>query len=410
MAASNFVRRNLCLPKRATAAVLHTRYATQGLPEFRENNHPIPHGSLVGVHNGIIYNDDLLWGSVVNKERRYAEVDSEVIFAALAHGLEDSGADVFDVLSAIRGPAAVAWLDKEHPNKLFLARANTNPLMVGQTEGGSLIFASTTAAVKDAAEAVGLELTHIRDTQEGSLLTVDRGHIEAVRAFTPAPSYTSSYSSGYRRGGGWSAWDNDPWDGDSHAAAADYGFKWDKDKYEWVKDGEDSDGSERLKQAVETFMDVEPETDTPWALNQEQQFTSRLFDFDYEVEVRGDFATDPYFELYEEREAAVDDWFSNFRASSTEAFDQMTTALKAFIRPGDPVSVRMSDGKDYAGEVASLPMTFPGGDYLIRVCLPLPKRQVTPDGREYEIVLVRRDFNGFKSVDHNEQRALLNAS
>ncbi|MCK4944150.1 MAG: class II glutamine amidotransferase [Candidatus Aminicenantes bacterium] len=59
----------------------HTRKPTKGSTWNEDNNHPLIIGDIVGVHNGTIKNDDLLF----KKEnlQRIAQVDSEVIFSML---------------------------------------------------------------------------------------------------------------------------------------------------------------------------------------------------------------------------------------------------------------------------------------------------------------------------------------
>ena len=52
----------LDIPPTAVQALLHVRDFTKGRPEVEANNHPIRHGALVGVHNGVISNDDALLG------------------------------------------------------------------------------------------------------------------------------------------------------------------------------------------------------------------------------------------------------------------------------------------------------------------------------------------------------------
>src|SRR5438067_8559385 len=46
------------LPDAATEVLVHVRDYTKGHPRIEANNHPIRHGAVVGVHNGIIFNDD----------------------------------------------------------------------------------------------------------------------------------------------------------------------------------------------------------------------------------------------------------------------------------------------------------------------------------------------------------------
>src|SRR6266508_1189748 len=46
------------VPEDATKLLVHVRDFTKGHPSLAANNHPIRHGAVVGIHNGIIRNDD----------------------------------------------------------------------------------------------------------------------------------------------------------------------------------------------------------------------------------------------------------------------------------------------------------------------------------------------------------------
>ncbi|MGB8002830.1 MAG: hypothetical protein WCF27_01070, partial [Gaiellaceae bacterium] len=46
------------VPEDANKLLVHVRDYTKGHPSFSANNHPVRHGSVVGIHNGIIENDD----------------------------------------------------------------------------------------------------------------------------------------------------------------------------------------------------------------------------------------------------------------------------------------------------------------------------------------------------------------
>src|SRR5512145_3047953 len=50
----------LAVPADASQALIHVRDFTKGHPDIHANNHPIRHGAVVGVHNGIVSNDDEL--------------------------------------------------------------------------------------------------------------------------------------------------------------------------------------------------------------------------------------------------------------------------------------------------------------------------------------------------------------
>src|SRR6266571_3067731 len=70
------------VPHEATQLLVHVRDYTKGHPSLAANNHPIRHGAVVGVHNGVIVNDDELF-ALERIERAESEmtVDSEIIFA-----------------------------------------------------------------------------------------------------------------------------------------------------------------------------------------------------------------------------------------------------------------------------------------------------------------------------------------
>src|SRR5215471_8867972 len=75
----------ISLPASATQVLLHTRDHTKGHPDIDANNHPIRHRSVVGVHNGVIANDDELFDRYrIERHEPHMTVDSEAIFALMA--------------------------------------------------------------------------------------------------------------------------------------------------------------------------------------------------------------------------------------------------------------------------------------------------------------------------------------
>src|SRR5215475_2102198 len=50
----------ISVPADATQVLVHVRDYTKGHPSIAANNHPVRHGTVVGVHNGTILNDDEL--------------------------------------------------------------------------------------------------------------------------------------------------------------------------------------------------------------------------------------------------------------------------------------------------------------------------------------------------------------
>src|SRR5438093_7908773 len=114
------------VPAAATATLVHVRDYTKGHPRIEANNHPIRHGAVVGVHNGIIFNDDeLMETHGFERARPEMTVDSEAIFA-LAEAHEDHA----EALEQLRGSMATAWIDERRPGTVFLARGAGRPLWV----------------------------------------------------------------------------------------------------------------------------------------------------------------------------------------------------------------------------------------------------------------------------------------
>src|SRR5205085_12038773 len=50
----------VAVPPDATELLVHVRDYTKGHPSIPANNNPVRHGPIVGIHNGIILNDDEL--------------------------------------------------------------------------------------------------------------------------------------------------------------------------------------------------------------------------------------------------------------------------------------------------------------------------------------------------------------
>jgi glucosamine 6-phosphate synthetase-like amidotransferase/phosphosugar isomerase protein len=174
------------LPTSATEALIHVRDYTKGHPRIEANNHPIRHGAVVGVHNGIILNDDELMDQH-GFERAEPEmtVDSEAIFA-LAEAHEGAPG----ALEQLRGSMATAWLDERRPGTLFLARGVGRPLWIGEGREQTL-FASTKAALEVAERFLGLKLRK-RELAEGTLAVVADGEVLEKLRFKPDRDFEES--------------------------------------------------------------------------------------------------------------------------------------------------------------------------------------------------------------------------
>jgi glucosamine 6-phosphate synthetase-like amidotransferase/phosphosugar isomerase protein len=173
----------IAVPAEADQALIHVRDYTKGHPEVSANNHPIRHGAVVGIHNGLIENDDaLLERYGMKRQEPDMTVDSEAIFALMEHRGNDPRA-----LSELRGALAAAWLDERDAETLFLARGVARPLWIGRSET-DLYFASTRRALAIVEAALRVRLT-VREVREGRLLRVVAGTIVRERRFRPDRSY-----------------------------------------------------------------------------------------------------------------------------------------------------------------------------------------------------------------------------
>lgn len=176
----------LCIPAETSAALIHVRDFTKGHPEIAANNHPIRHGSVVGIHNGIIENDDeLLARYGIERAEPLMTVDSEAIFALMEQRRHDARA-----LSEMRGAMAAAWLDERDDATLYLARGRLRPLWLGHTADG-LYFASTRRALAITAAALKTRLD-VRELREGRLLHVVDGRAARQKRFRPDRRYRES--------------------------------------------------------------------------------------------------------------------------------------------------------------------------------------------------------------------------
>jgi predicted glutamine amidotransferase len=180
--AKDFGKYRRPVPKGTTTILAHTRWATQGLPAFAENNHPLKRGSFYAIHNGHVSNDHKLF-ELAGRDR-YGQVDSEAIPARLASlGKLDA---LSIVMEEIQGGAAVAAVDENHPQSLALARGNSSPLFVLRTKK-IVLFGSTPKVVEDAyTQHVGAlpKKAKIENVAEGTMLLWHSGTLKRVK-FTP---------------------------------------------------------------------------------------------------------------------------------------------------------------------------------------------------------------------------------
>jgi glucosamine 6-phosphate synthetase-like amidotransferase/phosphosugar isomerase protein len=171
------------VPAEATEVLVHVRDYTKGHPSIPANNHPVRHGPVVGIHNGIIVNDDELLApySCARAEPRMT-VDSEAIFALAAHSRNDPRA-----LEALAGAMAAAWLDQREPGTVFAARGVGRPLWLGRGRE-EVFFASNRTALEAAAEYTGVKL-RVSEVRDGTFLAFRSGRVARTARFRPDRNY-----------------------------------------------------------------------------------------------------------------------------------------------------------------------------------------------------------------------------
>jgi glucosamine 6-phosphate synthetase-like amidotransferase/phosphosugar isomerase protein len=173
----------ISVPNHANELLVHVRDYTKGHPSVPANNHPVRHGPVVGIHNGIITNDDeLLAPHSCARAEPQMTVDSEAIFALAAHSQNDPRA-----LEAIAGSMATAWLDQRDPGTVFAARGVGRPLWLGRGRN-EVFFASTRRALEIASEFTGVRL-RMSELRDGTFLALRDGRVARNARFRPDRSY-----------------------------------------------------------------------------------------------------------------------------------------------------------------------------------------------------------------------------
>lgn len=150
----------------------HTRHPTKGSKDDPNNNHPIKTGPIVGVHNGMIHNDDELFIDLNDHEGKPVErigmVDSEIIFRLI--GIHSAGYKsnysntkdhktynptslaISDTSAEIAGSYACALQDADNTKMLWLFR-NHNPIAIHYYPSSDImVFASEEDFIKNAVD------------------------------------------------------------------------------------------------------------------------------------------------------------------------------------------------------------------------------------------------------------------
>jgi asparagine synthetase B (glutamine-hydrolysing) len=143
----------------------------------------VRHGAVVGIHNGIIANDEEIFaGHGFERNEPGMTVDSEAIFALMEEARHAPTA-----LEELHGSMATAWLDERVGDSVFVARGVGRPLWLG-TASAEVVFASTREALELVERYLRLRLDK-REVPEGTLLTLSQGAVAAQTSFRPDRTY-----------------------------------------------------------------------------------------------------------------------------------------------------------------------------------------------------------------------------
>lgn len=154
----------------------HVRFATHGSPEDDRNNHPLPHGNIVGVHNGVLRNHEKILAETGRQDPK-TQVDSEAIFAAVNKWGAKAG------LSKIEGDMVTIYSDHRKPHVLHIGRTHGRQITLGWTEKGNLIFASEEQALHRLEPEI--KFIKFSTVSENRLLIIRNGKIIQRLTFAP---------------------------------------------------------------------------------------------------------------------------------------------------------------------------------------------------------------------------------
>jgi len=125
----------------------HCRMPTKGSPLNNYNNHPIVTENIIGVHNGVIGNDDELFNKFRKNITRIAQVDTEIIFQLVSHftrrfGTNKTTKAIKETSSYLKGGYACGMLNTNSPYNLFLFRQGAPIRILYYPEVKALLFST----------------------------------------------------------------------------------------------------------------------------------------------------------------------------------------------------------------------------------------------------------------------------
>ncbi len=149
----------------------HTRWATHGSPsDVNAHPHFNAEKSIVVVHNGIIENYLKLKKKLTKRGYEFvSETDTEVIAHLLDYYYQGNPLQaITKIMHRMEGSYALGIMFREHPEELYAVRKDS-PLIVGQTDGGSIIASDVPAVLRYTRDVYFIENEEIVRMTEGSM-------------------------------------------------------------------------------------------------------------------------------------------------------------------------------------------------------------------------------------------------
>lgn len=183
--------------KTAFSVIGHSRLVTNGTQLNEVNNQPVIKDGVIGIHNGIIVNENELWLKHSDIKKEY-EIDTEVMLSLVRKYLR-SGWDVAAAISKtvveIFGTVTAAFLFDDLDK---LAVTTNNGSLYILTKGSELfVFASEEYFLKVLAEKMNLELNNGCKIWQ---VTPGKGFVLDLETFSLQEFlFTSEYNNSVRR-------------------------------------------------------------------------------------------------------------------------------------------------------------------------------------------------------------------
>ncbi|MBE4909688.1 glutamine--fructose-6-phosphate transaminase (isomerizing) [Bacillus luteolus] len=135
----------------APVGIGHTRWATHGVPS-KVNAHPHQSNSsrFTLVHNGVIENYSILQREYIQNVQLKSETDTEIIVQIIERFVNeglDTEAALRKTLSILKGSYALALLDHEDANTIYVAK-NKSPLLVGLGDNFNVVASDAMAMLQ----------------------------------------------------------------------------------------------------------------------------------------------------------------------------------------------------------------------------------------------------------------------